>query len=92
MASRLRWLVVVQRERGDLYWSLRRRFAGRAHVLLDRRKGEQRKTALPIVRERRRGLDPRQPITLVEQHLWENFGYRLVYKADGFEVDGQEPL
>jgi len=76
----------VERGRPDLYWQLRRRFAGRAHVRFDRRKGEQRQTVLPVARERRRGSDRRLPLSIPEDRMWNEFGYRLVYKAEGFEI------
>jgi hypothetical protein len=86
MVSQPRWLIVLERSRWDLYWDLRRRFAGRAHVCFDRRKGDQRGAMLAVERDRRDGRERREPLTLPEQRMWQDFGYRLVFKLDGVDI------
>ncbi|MBI2217277.1 MAG: hypothetical protein HYU51_08270 [Candidatus Rokubacteria bacterium] len=67
----VRYLVIVSRERPDLFDELKRRFAGdpTVQVLLDRRVGErrQREHARP---GERRGRDRREATMHVTASLW----------------------
>jgi hypothetical protein len=78
-----RWLVVVQREHGDLYQHLEKRFheIRSVHVLFDRRQGERRRPG-PRVEPDQRRADRRRPPTVKEREQWSLFGYRLVFRGE----------
>lgn len=67
----VRYLVIVSRERPDLYEELTRRFAGdpTARVFYDRRVGDRRQREHPTADERR-GTDRRQSTMQVTAGLW----------------------
>ena len=88
--SGLRWLIVVRRERPDLYRNLLDAFDGVPHVavILDRRQVDRRQEGPPPgeatpdrrLRQRRRAATP------VERDLWETAGFRLIHAAEGLQV------
>jgi hypothetical protein len=41
---------------------------------------------LAVERDRRDGRERREPLTLPEQRMWQDFGYRLVFKLDGVDI------
>lgn len=67
----VRYLVIVSRERPDLYEELSRRFADdpTARVFYDRRAGDRRQRDAPAPTERRR-TDRRQATMQVTAGLW----------------------
>jgi hypothetical protein len=71
-----RWLIVVDRDRPDIFEDFNRRFRGWARVVLDRRldgmtyDGPER---------RRPPIERRNPFLRAQD-------YRLVYKIEGFEL------
>jgi hypothetical protein len=67
------WQVIVRRDRADLTASLAQRYPD-ATVIVDRRDPESSHGADG------RGLRPRAPIVLSEQVMWDELGYRLVYR------------
>jgi hypothetical protein len=78
VAERLRWLIVVDRGRPDIFRDFSRRFHGWARVILDRREVERGVTPGYDGPERRR-----PPVR--QSFLREN-AYRLVYKIEDFEL------
>jgi hypothetical protein len=78
-----RWLVVVQREQGDLYRHLEQRFhdIGFVHVLFDRRQWVRRRPGPRVELDQRRA-DRRQPPMAREREQWTIFGYRLVFRGE----------
>jgi hypothetical protein len=78
MAARLRWLIVVDRSRPDIFQDFSRRFHGWARVILDRRGGR------PAVTPDYDGPERRRPP--VRQAFWRENAYRLVYKIEDFEL------
>ena len=79
-ASAPRWLIVVRRDKPELYRDLARAFerVPELAVLLDRRPGRQRESPA----EQRRA-----PLSAAECELWETVGFRLIPPA----VVGQRP-
>jgi hypothetical protein len=78
VAKRLRWLIVVDRGRPDIFQDFSRRFHGWARVLLDRR------APGPTVAPDYDGPERRRPP--VRQPFLRENAYRLVYKIEGFEL------
>ncbi len=72
-------VVVVDRNRPDLYALLRRRLGPSASVLLDRRTRD----AAPSLRQERR-----QPMTPAEAAMWDVFGYRLTGPSTDASANG----
>jgi len=72
----LHWLIVVDRDRPDIFEDFSRRFRGWARVILDRRQ-----SGPDYDRPERR----RPPIERRNPFLRAN-DYRLVYKIEGFEL------
>ncbi len=64
-----RWLIVVRGDRSDLAERLRARHGEEADVLLDRRHESQSVES-----------DRRRPLGWPETLLWQDFGYRWVYR------------
>lgn len=75
------WLIVVRRERRDLYESLRRGFASdpRVDVILDRRQAERRATEAGAETDRRR-RQRRKPLTSGERAVWDTVGFQLIHR------------
>ncbi len=68
-----RWLVVVRRDKRDLYHKLQASFSGDRHVdvILDRRRAEWA----------RQGVERRErQATSRDRDLWESLGFRLIYR------------
>jgi hypothetical protein len=88
--SGLQWLIVVRRERPDLYQNLLEAFDGiqGVAVILDRRQAERRQEAAAPGggRPDRRRRQRRRAATPVERDLWETAGFRLVHAAEGLQV------
>ncbi len=84
VAARLRWLIVVDRGRPDIFQDFRRRFHDWARVILDRRAEE------PTVAPDYDGPERRRP-PVRNPFLRENT-YRLVYKIEGFELHERADL
>ncbi len=80
MARPLRWLIIVDRGRPDIFQDFSRRFQGWARVILDRREPEAAVAPGYEGPERRRS-----PILHQNPFLRQNT-YRLVYKIEGFEL------
>lgn len=80
MASELRSIFIVRRDRPDLYEHLDRNFGDTAVVILDRREGERRDVHQWVTTDRRR-RDRRQMLSRTEQALWREFGYCVVFQA-----------
>jgi hypothetical protein len=85
MAPPPRWLIVVERDRPDVYERLARAFDEGVEVVLDRRRGDRRQDDAspqsgPIREERRRG-PRRQPLPAAESAFAEHAGFFLV--SDG---------
>jgi len=76
-----RWVIVIQRDRLDLYRELRESLHGdgRVRVILDRREADQRVARAPAAAERRR-RERRQALTPQARALWETLGFRLFYQ------------
>ena len=79
-AAAARWLIVVRREKPNLYRDLSKTFANipQVTVMLDRREGgERRREGSPAAGGQR--LAPRRtPLTAAELELWETIGFRLI--------------
>jgi hypothetical protein len=73
-----RWLFIVRRDRPRLFRYLQDAFAGLDHIeiIVDRRHDEQ-----PVGVDRRRA-----PLSKAEQELWDEAGFRLVYRDDDFGI------
>jgi hypothetical protein len=82
-----RWLIVVRRDKGELYEDLRRNFKGdgRVRVILDRRERTRRTSTGPMETERRRS-DRRKPVPVRETTLWEDAGFRLFHRDEDMQV------
>lgn len=88
-----RWLIVVRRERRDLYESLRQGFASDplVDVILDRRQADRRATGASAETDRRR-RQRRRPLTSGEQAVWDTAGLRLIHKDHDLTVfQAEEP-
>jgi hypothetical protein len=83
--SKVRWLIILARDRKDLFAGLQRRFEGRALVVLDRREADRRVHDL-LVEVERRVAQRRQPLTSPEESLWKDGGYRMLYRPEGFQI------
>jgi len=87
-----RWLIVVRRDKPDLYHSLCRAFEGvpQMAVILDRRERERRREGSPAKDDQRR-TPRRSPLTAAELELWEAIGFRLI-PPPVLVVQDQAPL
>jgi hypothetical protein len=87
-----RWLIVVQRDKRDLYSNLRQSFEadGRVEVILDRRQADRRAEGGPVGAERRR-QQRRKALTAREVDIWQNLGFRLYYQDEDMKVYEAEP-
>ena len=85
-----RWLLVVRRDRRDLYQNLLDAFhdVPRVVVILDRRDGERRRaeTVPPQNAPERRWRNRRAAPSGAEADLWQTAGFRLIHAADDLEV------
>jgi hypothetical protein len=74
-----RWLIVVRRDKPDLYRDLCRAFESTPQmaVILDRRERERRRGGSPARADQRRA-PRRSPLTATELELWETIGFRLI--------------
>jgi hypothetical protein len=73
-----RWLIVVRRDKADLFNDLSKAFAAvpQMAVILDRRVQERRAERSPMSGGQRQA--PRRvPLTAAELELWETIGFRL---------------
>jgi len=82
-----RWLIVVRRDKRDLYSNLRQSFEpdARVEVILDRRRADRRAERGLVEADRRR-QQRRKPLTTRELDIWENLGFRLFYKDEDIRV------
>jgi hypothetical protein len=81
-----RIVLIVRRDQPELYARMRGRYGDVALVILDRRHPERRGQRLAVERDRRRG-DRRQPWTAETLKRWSLLGYRLLYRAEGAQMD-----
>jgi hypothetical protein len=79
VATRPRWLIIVDRDRRDIFEDFRSRFHGWARVILDRRDGE-------APEDRYAGPERRRPEAERHNPFRRAQAYRLVYKVEGFEL------
>ncbi len=91
VATQFRWLIVVDRDRPELYAFMRHQFEGRAQVIPDRHAGEPDPAGWPAEAERRVG-ERREPLSSTDETLWRESGYRLIYQADGFRLYEAEQI
>ena len=82
----LRIILIVRRDQSELYDLLREQYRDVARVILDRRHSERRRQCLAVERDRRR-RDRRQRWTAESLQHWSRLGYRLLYRAEGAQVD-----
>lgn len=80
VATPLRWLIVVDRGRPDIFQDFSRRFQGWARVILDRRGVE------PAVAPDYDGPERRRPPLQRQNPFLRENAYRLVYKIEDFEL------
>ena len=82
-----RWVIVVRRDRREFYESLRLLFEadGRVEVVLDRRTGARRGENWPVGTERRRSSRRRAPMP-EQAALWEDAGFRMIHRDEGYDV------
>jgi hypothetical protein len=78
-AAAARWLIVVRRDKPDLFNDLSKAFAGvpQMAVILDRRERERRAESSPVAGGQRKA-PRRTPLTVAELELWESIGFRLI--------------
>jgi hypothetical protein len=74
-----RWLIVVRRDRPELFNDLSKTFAGvpQMAVIVDRRVRERRAESSPTAGGQRQA-PRRTPLTAAELELWETIGFRLI--------------
>jgi CheY-like chemotaxis protein len=84
---RPRWLIIVQRERHDLYRDLCRNVApdGSVRIILDRRQTERRRETTRTEPDRRR-RERRQGLSARDAELWAVAGLRLFYQDEDMQV------
>jgi hypothetical protein len=78
VATRPRWLIIVDRDRRDIFEDFRTRFHGWARVILDRR-DETPEDGYAGPERRRPDPERHNPFRRAQ-------AYRLVYKSEGFEL------
>jgi hypothetical protein len=81
-----RIIVIVRRDERELYARMSERYRDVAVVILDRRHSERRRQRVSVERDRRRRIR-RQPWTAEALQHWGRLGYRLLYRAEGAQVD-----
>jgi hypothetical protein len=79
VATRPRWLIIVDRDRRDIFEDFRTRFHGWARVILDRRDAESPEDGYAGPERRRPDPERHNPFRRAQ-------AYRLVYKSEGFEL------
>jgi hypothetical protein len=79
VATRPRWLIIVDRDRRDIFEDFRSRFHGWARVILDRRESE-------VPEDRYAGPERRRPDPERHNPFRRARAYRLIYKVEGFEL------
>jgi hypothetical protein len=79
VATRPRWLIIVDRDRRDIFEDFRSRFHGWARVILDRRDADTPEDRYAGPERRRPDPERNNPFRRAE-------AYRLVYKVEGFEL------
>jgi hypothetical protein len=79
VATRPRWLIIVDRDRRDIFEDFRTRFHGWARVILDRRDAESPEDRYAGPERRRPDMERHNPFRRAQ-------AYRLVYKVEGFEL------
>jgi hypothetical protein len=79
VATRPRWLIIVDRDRRDIFEDFRTRFHGWARVILDRRDAESPEDRYAGPERRRPDMERHNPFRRAR-------AYRLVYKVEGFEL------
>jgi hypothetical protein len=77
-------LLVIRRDRRQIYERAQQRFADIATVVLDRRQWDRRRERRPAAVERRSGLDRRQPLAEPDLWLWEHGGYYVAHSRAQF--------
>jgi hypothetical protein len=82
--ERPRWTVVARADRPDVFAALRRSFVGSAwvQVVMDRRRGQRRRSGGGAPGSERRGVGRRSADRLPTQVP----DFRLAHRGDGFEV------
>jgi hypothetical protein len=78
----VRWLVIVRRDHAHLVAELRMLFPNTVDVMLDRRRGENRKKNIRVVVDRRHA-DRRRRMSGPDQRSWSRFGYRVARLDEG---------
>jgi hypothetical protein len=79
VATRPRWLIIVDRDRRDIFEDFRTRFHGWARVILDRRDADSPEDGYTGPERRRPDPERHNPFRRAQ-------AYRLVYKSEGFEL------
>jgi hypothetical protein len=84
VSAQARWLFIVRRDRPRLHAYLRDAFAGveQVEVIVDRRQEDR-----PVGTERR-GAE----LSKAEQELWDDAGFRLVYRDADFGIYRSEAV
>jgi hypothetical protein len=81
-----RIILVVRRDKPELYALMRERYRDVARVILDRRHSERRRQRLAVEQDRRR-RNRRQSWSTEALKRWSLLGYRLLYRAEGAQMD-----
>ncbi|MGH7318879.1 MAG: hypothetical protein ACRELA_04530, partial [Candidatus Rokuibacteriota bacterium] len=94
MTTSAQWLIIVHRDKPDLYAKLRQSFNGASlvDVMFDRRQGDRRREREGTPTDRRR-RDRRRPPSHRETSPEAHF--RLIQQADGylvFQAEGRVPV
>ena len=86
-ATRPRWLIVVRRDKHDLYANLRETFESetRVDVILDRRQADPGGERVPTEVDRS-GQHRRRPLTAKQLDLWDNSGFLLIHTGEDLQV------
>ena len=86
------WLIVVRRDRRDLYLRLREGFETdpRVGVILDRRHGDRRMESRRVEPDRRK--QRRRRSTAKDRDLWETAGFRVIYRGVDLTVYAVEDV
>ena len=79
-----RWLIVVRRDRPELYENLRQSFEldARVRVILDRRQADRRRAGIPVETDRRRE-SRRQSPAAHELAFWGHAGFSVASDTVG---------
>lgn len=78
-AAAARWLIVVRRDKANLFHDLSKTFANipQMAVILDRRERERRRERSPVAGGQRQA-PRRAQLSAAELELWETIGFRLI--------------